>query len=102
MPFLFKQILHFTDTMLGLYFLVFYSSMMLSQQLWVRLGRNACKRKISLIASGAYALTYLSWYLVETAEPPYLPLRRAVGMGVTVGLVLLSVMSRLRATIECV
>src|SRR3546814_7728474 len=68
MPFLFKQILHFTDTMLGLYFLVFYSSMMLSQQLWVRLGRKAGKRKIYLIASGVYALMYVSRSEEHTSE----------------------------------
>src|SRR3546814_14618824 len=89
MPFLFKQILHFTDTMLGLYFLVFYSSMMLSQQLWVRLGRKAGKRKIYLIASGVYALMYVSWYFVETGETLYLTFGRAVGLGVTAGAVLL-------------
>ncbi len=100
MPFLFKQILHFTDTMLGLYFLVFYSSMMISQQLWVRLGRKAGKRKIYLIASGVYALMYMSWYFVETGEPLYLTFGRAVGLGVTAGAVLLFGQSLLPDTME--
>src|SRR3546814_9368834 len=35
MPFLFKQILHFTATMLGLYFLVFY-----------KIGRASCRERV--------------------------------------------------------
>src|SRR3546814_15209350 len=86
--------------MLGLYCLVFYSSMMLSQQLWVRLGRKAGKRKIYLIASGVYALMYVSWYFVETGEPLYLTFGRAVGLGVTAGAVLLFGQSLLPDTME--
>lgn len=100
MPFLFRQVLHFTDTMLGLYFLVFYTSMMLSQQVWVRLGRKAGKRKIYLIATAVYALMYLSWYFVEGGEPIYFTFGRAVGLGVTAGAVLLFGQSLLPDTME--
>jgi GPH family glycoside/pentoside/hexuronide:cation symporter len=100
MPFLFKQVLKFNDTMLGLYFLVFYLGVMLSQELWVRLGRRLGKRKIYLVATLVYASMYLSWYFVETGEPVYFAFLRAAGLGVAAGAVLLFGQSLLPDTME--
>lgn len=99
-PFLFKQVLRFSDTMLGLYFLVFYGSMMLSQQVWIRIGRRMGKRKIYLISTLLYAFMYLSWYFVSEGEPLYLTFLRAVGLGMTAGAVLLFGQSLLPDTME--
>ncbi|MDV3456103.1 glycoside-pentoside-hexuronide (GPH):cation symporter [Sphingomonas sp. HF-S4] len=99
-PFLFKQVLGFSDTMLGLYFLVFYVSMMLSQQVWMRFGRTMGKRKIYLISTALYALMYLSWYFVVSGEPVYLTFLRAIGLGATAGAVLLFGQSLLPDTME--
>jgi len=100
MPFLFRQVLHFNDTMLGLYFLVFYLSMMLSQQVWVRVGRSWGKRKVYLVATALYAVMYLSWYFLQPGEPFAITLARAVGLGMTAGAVLLFGQSLLPDTME--
>lgn len=100
MPFLFKQVLQFSDTMLGLYFLVFYVSMMLSQQVWIRVGRNWGKRKVYLIATACYALAYMSWLFLQPGEPIVFTLMRAVALGMTGGAVLLFGQSLLPDTME--
>ncbi|MCE7796263.1 glycoside-pentoside-hexuronide (GPH):cation symporter [Sphingobium sufflavum] len=100
MPFLFKQVLHFSDATLGLYFLVFYISMMLSQQVWVRVGRNWGKRRVYLIATIFYALAYMSWFFLQPGEAIAITLMRAVGLGVTGGAVLLFGQSLLPDTME--
>jgi GPH family glycoside/pentoside/hexuronide:cation symporter len=100
MPFLFKQVLHFSDSKLGLYFLVFYVSMMLSQQIWVRIGRNWGKRKIYMIATACYAATYMSWFFLQPGEAFAITLLRAVGLGATGGAVLLFGQSLLPDTME--
>jgi GPH family glycoside/pentoside/hexuronide:cation symporter len=100
MPFLFKQVLHFSDAMLGLYFLVFYVSMMLSQQVWVRVGRNWGKRRVYMVATAFYAAAYLSWFFLQPGEPIGFTFARAVGLGITGGAVLLFGQSLLPDTME--
>ena len=99
-PFLFKQVLKFSDTMLGLYFLVFYTAMIVSQRFWLRTARHAGKRRVYMIATAVYALMYLSWYVVQAGEPLYVTFLRAIGLGVTAGAVLLFGQSLLPDTME--
>ncbi|WP_174284800.1 MFS transporter [Sphingomonas bacterium] len=99
-PFLFKQVLRFSDTLLGLYFLVFYMAMIVSQRFWLRIARRAGKRLVYMIATAVYAVMYLSWYFVHTGEPLYFTFLRAIGLGVTAGAVLLFGQSLLPDTME--
>jgi GPH family glycoside/pentoside/hexuronide:cation symporter len=100
MPFLFKRVLALSDTMLGLYFLVFYGIMIAVQPIWVRLGRRHGKRRIYLWATVVYALIYASWYLVSPDEARGWIYVRGAMLGVTGGAVLLFGQSLLPDTME--
>jgi len=100
MPFLFKRILQLDDTLLGLYFLVFYGAMILSQRVWLRLAARFGKRDMYFYATAAYGLLYLTWYFVTPSEPIALVFARAVLLGAIAGAVLLFGQSLLPDTME--
>lgn len=100
MPFLFKRVLGLSDTLLGVYFLIFYGVMIVLQPLWVRAARLWGKRSVYLIATIAYALLYLSWYWLTPGEPLVLVYGRAVLFGAFGGAVLLLGQSLLPDTME--
>jgi GPH family glycoside/pentoside/hexuronide:cation symporter len=99
-PFLFKRVLGLSDTMLGLYFLVFYGSMILSQRVWVKSARRVGKRNIYIVATAVYGLMYLSWYFVAPGEPSWIVFLRALVLGPAAGAVLLFGQSLLPDTME--
>lgn len=100
MPFLFKRVLGLSDTLLGVYFLIFYGVMMVCQPFWVRAARRWGKRSVYLLATIAYALLYLSWYWLSPGEPLVLVYGRAVLFGAFGGAVLLLGQSLLPDTME--
>ena len=100
MPFLFKRVLGLSDTLLGVYFLLFYGVMIVCQPLWVRAARRWGKRSVYLWATVAYALLYLSWYWLSPGEPLVLVYARALLFGVFGGAVLLLGQSLLPDTME--
>ncbi len=99
-PFLFKRVLGLSDTLLGIYFLLFYGVMILCQPLWVRAARRWGKRSVYLVATIVYALLYLSWYWLSPSEPLALVYARALLFGVFGGAVLLLGQSLLPDTME--
>jgi GPH family glycoside/pentoside/hexuronide:cation symporter len=100
MPFLFKRVLGLNDTMLGLYFLIFYLAMIASQPVWLRAGRHFGKRTLFLWVTAIYALMYVSWYFVYPGEPLAILFARALILGGTGGGVLLLGQSMLPDTME--
>jgi GPH family glycoside/pentoside/hexuronide:cation symporter len=100
MPFLFKRVLHLSDTMLGLYFLVFYASMILFQPAWLSLSRRYGKSRLFLWVTLAYGLMYLSWLFTQSDHPLTFLFMRALGLGATAGGVLLMGQSLLPDTME--
>jgi glycoside/pentoside/hexuronide:cation symporter, GPH family len=100
MPFLFRRVLGLSDAQLGLYFLVFYGAMILSQPLWIWVARRRGKRDAYLAATFAYALLYVSWYFVTTGEPLAFVYARAFTIGLLAGGVLLFGQSLLPDTME--
>lgn len=100
MPFLFKRVLGLSDSMLGLYFLVFYVAMIASQPIWLRGGRRYGKRTLSIWVTAIYGLMYLSWYFVHPGEPLAILFFRALVFGGTGGGVLLLGQSMLPDTME--
>lgn len=100
MPFLFKRVLGLSDTLLGVYFLIFYGVMIVLQPLWIRAAQRWGKRPVYLLATAAYALLYLSWYWLSPGEPLALVYGRAVLFGAFGGAVLLLGQSLLPDTME--
>lgn len=99
-PFLFKRVLGLSDTMLGLYFLVFYVAMMIAQRFWLRAGRHFGKRNAYIVVTAVYGIMYLSWYFVVPGEPLAILFVRAVLLGAAAGGVLLLGQSLLPDTME--
>lgn len=100
MPFLFKRVLGLSDTMLGLYFFVFYVAMIVSQPLWLRAGRRFGKRTLSIWVTAIYGVMYVTWYFVHPGEPHAFLFLRALVFGGTGGGVLLLGQSMLPDTME--
>ena len=100
MPFLFKRVLGLSDTLLGVYFLIFYGVMIVCQPFWVRAGRRWGKRTTYLGATICYALMYFSWYWLSPSEPLALVYARALLFGIFGGAVLLLGQSLLPDTME--
>lgn len=100
MPFLFQRVLQLSDTMLGLYFLVFYGTMILVQPIWVRLSKTRGKRDIYIAGTLLYGAIYLSWYFVTPGEPLALVFLRALALGAMGGAVLLLGQSLLPDTMQ--
>lgn len=100
MPFLFKRVLGLSDTLLGVYFLLFYGMMMVCQPFWVRAARRWGKRLVYLWATLVYALLYFSWYWLSPHEPLALVYARALLFGAFGGAVLLLGQSLLPDTME--
>lgn len=100
MPFLFKRVLHLSDTMLGLYFLVFYAAMIFSQPVWLALSRRHGKSRLFFWVTLAYGLLYLTWLFTDNAYPLTFLYLRALGLGATGGGVLLMGQSLLPDTME--
>jgi glycoside/pentoside/hexuronide:cation symporter, GPH family len=100
MPFLFRRVLELGDEAMGLYFLVFYATMILVQPLWVRAAKLRGKRDIYIFATLAYGAIYLSWYFVTAAEPLAFVYLRALALGALGGAVLLLGQSLLPDTME--
>lgn len=100
MPFLFRRVLSLDDTALGLYFLVFYGTMICVQPLWLKAGRKFGKRDLYLWISLVYGLMYASWYFVSADDPTIYLYLRAMILGATGGGVLLFGQSLLPDTME--
>ncbi|MFC0205109.1 MFS transporter [Novosphingobium soli] len=100
MPFLFQRVLRLGDSRMGIYFLVFYGTMILIQPVWVRLAKMGGKRSIYMLGTLLYGAIYLSWYFVGPDEPLALVYLRAVALGAMGGAVLLFGQSLLPDTME--
>lgn len=100
MPFLFRRVLGLDDKMMGIYFLVFYATMILVQPLWVRFARRGGKRKMYILATLGYGITFLSWYFVDGSTPLIAVFARALVLGAVGGAVLLFGQSLLPDTME--
>lgn len=100
MPFLFQRVLRLGDAKMGIYFLVFYGTMILIQPIWVRLAKMRGKRNIYMAGTLLYGAIYLSWYFVGPGEPLALVYLRAVALGAMGGAVLLFGQSLLPDTME--
>ncbi|MDP3550476.1 MAG: MFS transporter [Novosphingobium sp.] len=100
MPFLFRRVLQLDDRMMGIYFLIFYSTMIAVQPLWVRVARSRGKRKMYIFATLAYAATFSSWYFVDGDTPLMAVFARALVLGAVGGAVLLFGQSLLPDTME--
>ena len=100
MPFLFKSVLKLSDTMLGLYFLVFYGVMIATQQLWIKAARRYGKRDLFFWITLIYAFLYLSWYFVTPNDPLWYLFARGAVIGAASGGVLLFGQSLLPDTME--
>jgi GPH family glycoside/pentoside/hexuronide:cation symporter len=100
MPFLFKRVLGLSDVMLGVYFLVFYSTMIVTQPAWLKASRTYGKRKVFIGLTLVTALLYISWYFVAPGEPIAILLLRALILGGAGGGVLLFGQSLLPDTMQ--
>ncbi|WP_159982002.1 MULTISPECIES: MFS transporter [unclassified Novosphingobium] len=100
MPFLFQRVLKLGDARMGIYFLVFYATMILVQPVWVRLARMRGKRFIYMAGTFLYGAIYLSWYFVGPDEALAAVYGRAVALGAMGGAVLLFGQSLLPDTME--
>ncbi|MFT7286812.1 MAG: GPH family glycoside/pentoside/hexuronide:cation symporter [Halieaceae bacterium] len=100
MPFLFRRVLGLSDSMLGMYFLLFYGAMMLVQFIWVPLSRILGKRNLFFVITLIYGLFHVSWYFVEPGEPMVWIYGRAVCLGAAAGGMLLLGQSLLPDTME--
>ena len=100
MPFLFKGVLRLSDALLGVYFLIFYGSMIFMQPLWLRLAGRHGKRNMFLWTCIVYALLYLTWYFIKPGEPIALVLLRGLVLGSFGGATLLFGQSLLPDTME--
>lgn len=100
MPFLFRRVLGLTDSMLGMYFLLFYGAMMAVQIVWVPLSRRLGKRNLFFVISLVYGLFHLTWYFVTPGEPVALVYGRAVFLGALAGGMLLLGQALLPDTME--
>ncbi|CCA91981.1 MFS transporter [Novosphingobium sp. PP1Y] len=100
MPFLFQRVLKLGDAKMGIYFLVFYGTMILVQPIWVRLAKLRGKRNIYMAGTLLYGAIYLSWYFVGADEPLSMVYLRAVALGGMGGAVLLFGQSLLPDTME--
>jgi GPH family glycoside/pentoside/hexuronide:cation symporter len=100
LPFMFKRILKLDDSVLGLYFLCFYGTMILVQPLWVRTTRRSGKRNVFIVATLIYAAIHVSWYFARAGEPAVLTAARGVVLGAGGGAVLLLGQSLLPDTME--
>ncbi len=99
-PFLFKRVLSLSDATLGLYFLVFYGAMIVTQPLWLRAGRKLGKRDLFFWITVAYGFMYVSWYFVSPSDPIFLLYLRGLLLGAIGGGVLLFGQSLLPDTME--
>jgi GPH family glycoside/pentoside/hexuronide:cation symporter len=100
MPFLFRRVLGLSDSLLGMYFLLFYGAMMLVQFIWVPLSRMLGKRNLFFLITLVYGLFHVSWYFVTPGEPMVLVYGRAVFLGAAAGGMLLLGQSLLPDTME--
>jgi GPH family glycoside/pentoside/hexuronide:cation symporter len=100
MPFLFRRVLGLSDSLLGMYFLLFYGAMMLVQFIWVPLSRMLGKRNLFFLITLVYGLFHVSWYFVAPGEPMVLVYGRAVFLGAAAGGMLLLGQSLLPDTME--
>jgi GPH family glycoside/pentoside/hexuronide:cation symporter len=100
MPFLFRRVLGLSDSMLGVYFLLFYGAMMLVQFIWVPLSRRLGKRNLFFAITLIYGLLHVSWYFVVPGEPIALVYARAIVLGAAAGGMLLLGQSLLPDTME--
>ena len=100
MPFLFRRVLNLSDSMLGIYFLLFYGAMMLVQFIWLPLSRRFGKRNLFFTITLIYGLFHISWYFVVPGEPVALIYARAIFLGSAAGGMLLLGQSLLPDTME--
>ena len=100
MPFLFRRVLNLSDSMLGIYFLLFYGAMMLVQFIWLPLSRRFGKRNLFFTITLIYGLFHISWYFVFPGEPVALIYARAIFLGSAAGGMLLLGQSLLPDTME--
>jgi GPH family glycoside/pentoside/hexuronide:cation symporter len=100
MPFLFRRVLGLSDSMLGIYFLLFYGAMMLVQFIWVPLSHRFGKRNLFFAITMIYGLFHVSWYFVVPGEPVALIYARAIFLGSAAGGMLLLGQSLLPDTME--
>lgn len=100
MPFLFRRVLGLSDSMLGIYFLLFYGAMMLVQFIWVPLSHRFGKRNLFFMITLIYGLFHVSWYFVVPGEPVALIYARAIFLGSAAGGMLLLGQSLLPDTME--
>lgn len=100
MPFLFQRVLKLGDAGMGIYFLVFYATMIMIQPIWVRLAKRSGKRTIYMAGTMLYGAIYLSWYFVSPETSLFSVYLRAVLLGAMGGAVLLFGQSLLPDTME--
>lgn len=100
MPFLFQRVLKLGDGAMGIYFLIFYATMIIVQPMWLRMSRNSGKRFMFMAGTFLYGMIFLSWYFVDANEPIMAVYGRAVALGAMGGAVLLFGQSLLPDTME--
>ena len=100
MPFFFNYVLKLPYSMLGTYFLVVQVTLMVSQKIWLPIGKRFGKRNTYMIALTIAMITPASWLLAGPNEPVVLLLTRAIINGFGVGGVLLMGQSLLPDAIE--
>jgi len=87
-------------TSFGWYWFAFYTAMIFSQPMWLKLGKAHGKRNIFIVALLITVVANLSWLLATPADPMYLTYLRGVILGFLGGATLLMGQAMLPDTME--
>lgn len=98
--FFFPLVLGASLTNFGWYWAAFYTAMIVSQRLWLKLGKNHGKRNIFLTALLLTVVVNLTWLLASPTEAYALTILRGVALGFLGGATLLMGQAMLPDTME--
>ena len=98
--FFFPLVLGASLTSFGVYWFAFYTAMILSQPMWLKLGKTHGKRNVFIVALLVTVAVNLSWLLATPAEPFALTILRGIALGFLGGATLLMGQAMLPDTME--
>jgi GPH family glycoside/pentoside/hexuronide:cation symporter len=98
--FFFQLVLGASLTSFGWYWFAFYTAMIASQPMWLKLGKTHGKRNVFMAALLVNVVVNLSWLLATPAEPFALTILRGIALGLLGGATLLMGQAMLPDTME--
>ena len=94
------RVLELSDRWLGLYFLCYGTTLLISQPLWLKVISLIGKRRTYIYTALVYAAVAATWMLADSSEHRIFFFLRVIIIGVTAGAVLLASQSMLPDVIE--